>query len=36
MGDFAMGAGVGVMACVAAAVTLGLDGVLVVQTLAAG
>jgi manganese transport protein len=36
MGDFAMGAGVGVMACVAAAVTLGLDGVLVVQTFAAG
>jgi manganese transport protein len=32
MGDFAMGAGVGVAACAAAAVTLGLDAVLVVQS----
>jgi manganese transport protein len=32
MGDFAMGPGMGVLACVAAVVTLGLDGVLVVQT----
>jgi manganese transport protein len=36
MGDFAMGAGVGALACAAAVVTLGLDGVLVVQTLAGG
>jgi manganese transport protein len=34
MGAFAMGGGVTAMACVAAAVTLGLDGVLVVETFA--
>jgi manganese transport protein len=34
MGDFAMGPGVGLAACAAAAVTLGLDGVLVVQSFA--
>ena len=34
MGDFAMGAGVGLVACVAAVVTVGLDAVLVVQSFA--
>ena len=34
MGDFAMGAAVGLVACVAAVVTIGLDAVLVVQSFA--
>jgi manganese transport protein len=36
MGSFAMGDGVGLLACGAAVVTVGLDGVLVVQILAGG
>jgi manganese transport protein len=36
MGSFAMGAGVGLLACGAAVVTLGLDGVLVAQFLGGG